>query len=177
MPFGLTNAPATFQALMNQVFQPFLRKFVLVFFDDILVYSSDLEKHLNHLEVVLKLLEENQLYARSSKCTFAADSVEYLGHIISGKGESMDSAKISNMVSWPKPDSIKALTGFLRLSGYYKRFIKGYGILTKPLIELLKITYNDFEALKNTLCEAPVMEMPNFYLPLIVEIDACASGM
>nr|XP_017233536.1 PREDICTED: uncharacterized protein LOC108207610 [Daucus carota subsp. sativus] len=100
MPFGLTNAPATFQALMNQVFKPFLRKFVLVFFDDILVYSTDMESHLQQLKIVLKLLQENTLYAKQSKCVFATKSVEYLG--------------------------------------YYRRFIKGYGIMTRPLTDLLR---------------------------------------
>lgn len=138
LPFGLTNAPATFQSLMNQVFKPYLRKFVLVFFDDILVYSPDLESHAQHLATVLSVLESNQLYAKKSKCIFASSSVDYLGHLISGEGVSMDPAKVEGVISWPTPMNVKELRGFLGLSGYYRRFIKGYGIMSKPLTDLLK---------------------------------------
>ena len=185
MPFGLTNAPATFQGLMNQVFKQFLRKFVLVFFDDILVYSSSLEMHEQHLATVLELLQANQLYAKMSKCSFAVDSVEYLGHLIPGRGVSMDPAKIESMVKWPIPDLVKTLRGFLGLSGYYRRFIKGYGMLTKPLTDLLKKdgfkwgqqATEAFQLLKKKLCEAPVLAMPNFEIPFVVETDACSTGM
>lgn len=118
MPFGLTNAPAAFQALMNQIFQIYMRKFVLIFFDDILVYSPDLGTHANQLEMVLGVLEKNKLFAKRSKCTFAASSVEYLGHLISGDGVSMDSSKVDCIIKWPTPDSVKSLRGFLGLSGY-----------------------------------------------------------
>lgn len=138
MLFGLTNTPTTFQALMNQVFHSFPRKFVLVFFDDILVYSRNMSEHLQHLEVVLKLMKEKQLFAKSSKCISATDSVEYLGHAISSNGVSMDQAKIDSTVNWLVPDYVKTLRGFLDLSGYYRHFIKGYSIMTRPLTNLLK---------------------------------------
>lgn len=107
MPFGLTNAPATFQSLTNSIFEPFLRKFVLVFFDDILVYSPTLEQHVVHLEAVLQTLQTHQLFAKRSKCSFAQPSVEYLGHVISGEGVSMDTAKVECIQSWPQPDNLK----------------------------------------------------------------------
>lgn len=160
MSFGFTNAPATFQALMNQIFQPNLRKFVLVFFNDILVYSPDFDSHLIHMESVLQTLQQNQLFAKQSKCTFAATSVEYLGHVISEKGVGMDAAKVEGVMSWTRPGNVKELRGFLGLSGYYRRFIKGYGVMTKPLTNLLKkdsFKWNldvdiAFETVKKALC-------------------------
>lgn len=133
MPFGLTNAPATFQALMNTIFEPFLRKFVLVFFDDILIYSPDLATHLEHLEKVLMTHRKHQLFTKQSKCAFVQRKVEYLGYVISDKKVEIDSAKVQDMLSWPIPKDIKALRGFLGLTGYYRRFIKSYSQIAKPL--------------------------------------------
>jgi len=103
MPFGLTNAPTTFQGLMNTIFQQFLRKFLLVFFDDILIYSKNLTEYLQQLQQVLVTLRLHSLFAKRSKCSFAVDTVEYLGHIISGKGVSTDTNKIATIVNWPLP--------------------------------------------------------------------------
>lgn len=113
MPFGLTNAPATFQNWMNQVFRSLLRKCVLIFFDDILIYSKTLTEHCTHLKSVFHILRQNKMYAKSSKCMFAASEIEYLGHFISEKGIETDPKKIEAVVKWPVPTSVKCLRSFL----------------------------------------------------------------
>ncbi|KAL0330121.1 UNVERIFIED_CONTAM: Retrovirus-related Pol polyprotein from transposon [Sesamum radiatum] len=129
MHFGLCNAPSTFQALMNFIFEPYLRKFILVFFHGILIYSKDWGMHLVHLKKVVELLRKHKLYAKRSKCSFAQPKVEFLGHIISWEGVATDPQKIESMINWPIPTIVKALRGFLWLTAYYRGFIKGYGAI------------------------------------------------
>ncbi|XP_057755398.1 uncharacterized protein LOC130974540 [Arachis stenosperma] len=185
MPFGLTNAPATFQALMNDVFKPYLRRFVLVFFDDILVYSPHWNAHLGHLETVLKLLQQNTLYAKLSKCLFGVSEIDYLGHTITKEGVHMEKEKVKAVVEWQVPKNLKQLRGFLGLTGYYRRFIKGYASLAAPLTNLLKkdafFWNNDAEEaflkLKKAITSKPVLALPNFELPFEVETDASGLGI
>jgi hypothetical protein len=184
MPFGLTNAPATFQALMNLVLQPFLRRCVLVFFDDILVYSSSWTEHLQHLRTILTVPRSHRLQVKESKCSFATETVSYLGHVISANGVAMDSTKVEVVSSWPVPTSARALRGFLGLAGYYRRFIKDFGAIAAPLTQLLKrnaFLWSDeataaFEALKKALTEAPVLHLPDFNQEFVVDCDASGSG-
>lgn len=138
MPFGLSNAPSTFQALMNAIFRGVLRRFVLVFFDDILVYSPSWDQHLEHLHTVLTILQNHHLFAKLTKCAFGCTELLYLGHRISGQGISVDKDKIAVIREWPVPSSIKALRVFLGLAGYYRRFVPHYSTLTAPLTSLLR---------------------------------------
>jgi hypothetical protein len=127
MPFGLTNAPSTFQALMNDIFSKLLRKYVLVFFDDILIYSKTWAEHIMQLQEVFTIIQDQKLFLRQKKCEFGRDSISYLGHVISCQGVAMDPENIAAMIQWPQPTTVKTLKGFLGLTGYYRKFIKGYG--------------------------------------------------
>jgi hypothetical protein len=182
MPFGLSTAPATFQSAMNQVFEKQIRRFVLVFVDDILIYSRTITDHAQHLKEVMQLLEKNKLYIKRSKCSFAQESLEYLGHIISSKGVATDPAKIDAVKRWPIPNSAKQLRGFLGLAGYYRKFIRGFGAISRPLTNLLKKNtqfiwtageQSSFVALKNALVNAPVLALPDFNVEFTLETDAC----
>ncbi|KAL0438746.1 UNVERIFIED_CONTAM: Retrovirus-related Pol polyprotein from transposon.6 [Sesamum latifolium] len=138
MPFGLTNAPSTFQSAMNDLFRPYLRQFVIVFFDDILVYSPSWQEHLTHLQLVLELLLANSYYAKLSKYTFGVHQIAYLGHIISLQGVQPDIDKIHAILQWPAPCTVIELRAFLGLTGFYRRFIKDYASIGQPLTDLLK---------------------------------------
>ena len=185
MPFGLTNAPATFQQLMNSILAPVLRKFVLVFFDDILVYSKSLTEHVLHLKTVFDILKQNQLFAKMTKCSFAQPSVEYLGNIISGQGVATDPKKIQAIKDWPTPKNVTELRGVLGLTGYYRRYIRDYGLICRPLFQALKkdnFQWNTeqsqaFQTLKKVMTEAPVLALPDFSLPFTLEADACDYGI
>jgi hypothetical protein len=185
MPFGLSNAPATFQALMNDILQPYLRRFVLVFFDDILIYSSSWTDHLRHVRTVFRTLQDHQLFLKRSKCGFGLSSVAYLGHVISEEGVAMDQQKVQAVLDWPLPRSARAVRGFLGLAGYYRRFIKDFGKIAAPLNAMLKKegfrwsgdAERVFRALQHALTTAPVLQLPAFDRDFIVECDASGSGV
>ena len=184
MPFGLTNVPATFQALMNDVLRPYLRRFVLVFFDDILIYNTSWAEHLQHVAIVFNEFRAHHLHLKRSKCSFGTTSVAYLGHVISAEGVAMDADKVAAVAAWPPPRSPRALRGFLGLAGYYRKFIRDFGIIATPLTRLLRrdaFAWDDeataaFEALKGALTTGPVLQMPDFARPFIVDCDASRVG-
>ncbi|KAL4304486.1 hypothetical protein GQ457_10G025610 [Hibiscus cannabinus] len=186
MPFGLTNAPSTFQATMNEIFKPFLRKFVLVFLDDILVFSETWHEHLTHLRQVLQVLQENGFVAKESKCTFGQETVEYLGHIVSKDGLAMDPSKVRAIREWSIPSNLKDVRGFLGLAGYYRRFIKGFATIAAPISDLLRKSEKfewtsdaqlAFDNLKLLLSEAPLLGLPCFDKDFVVETDASGVGI
>ena len=133
MPFGLSNTPSSFHTLMNSVLKPFLRRCVLVFFDDILIYSSSWTEHLQHLCAVLVTLRAHRLHLKRSKCSFATTTVHYLGHVITAEGVAMDTTMVAAVQSWPRPHAACVLRCFLGLAGYYRRFIKDYGVIAAQL--------------------------------------------
>ena len=138
MPFGLTNAPAAFMDLMNRVFQPFLDRFVVVFIDDILVYSETKEKHDEQLRIVLQVLRENELFAKFCKCEFWLREVTFLGHVVSAEGIMVDPQKIEAILEWKPPNSVTEIRSFLGLAGYYRRFVEGFSVLAAPLTKLIR---------------------------------------
>ncbi|KAD7479941.1 hypothetical protein E3N88_03077 [Mikania micrantha] len=184
MPFGLTNAPSTFQAIMNDLFRPFLRKFVLVFFDDILIYSRNMDQHVYHLDTTLQLLKSHSFFVKLSKCCFGQSHVNFLAHIITSEGVQVEEEKIVAIKSWPIPHNVTQVRGFLGLTGYYRRFVRNYGIIARPLTALTKkngFHWNDealaaFNALKTALTTAPVLHLPDFDKEFVVECDASSDG-
>ena len=138
MPFGLTNAPATFMDLMHRVFQPYLDQFVIVFVDDILIYSKSEWEHEYHLRIVLQLLKDHQLYAKISRCEFRLIEVRFLGHVVSASGVSVDPEKVEAVMSWERPKSVFEIHSFLGLAGYYRRFIKDFSRLAAPMTRLTR---------------------------------------
>jgi hypothetical protein len=184
MPFGLSNAPVTFQALMNEVLHDFIRHFVLVFFDDILIYSNSWSSHLQHVRSALQCLHEHKLAVKQSKCSFGAASVAYLGHVITAQGVTMDAEKVAAVQAWQTPCSVRAVREFHGLTGYYRKFIQSYGDIAGPLTQLLKheafcwtpAAAATFDSLKAVLTTAPVLQLPDFMKTFMVDCDASGSG-
>ncbi|GBG63766.1 hypothetical protein CBR_g39310 [Chara braunii] len=181
MPFGLRNGPATFQMAMNTMFQDLLDDFVLVYIDDILIYSRTLEEHMTHLRTVLQRLRDHRFYAKLSKGAFAQSKVDFLGHQVSEHGLHMDDSKIQAIVDWPTPTSLPALRSFLGLTNYYGHFLKNYTQYSSQLTPLTRgrlpfhwtPAHEDaFRSLKRLVTSAPVLHLPDYSRPFIVTTDA-----
>ncbi|PKI46331.1 hypothetical protein CRG98_033274 [Punica granatum] len=181
MPFGLTNAPATFCTFMNKVLHPFLDRFVVVYLDDIIVYSRLLEDHVEHLRQVFEVFRENSLYVKREKCAFAKREVPFLSHNVGGGRVRMDPSKVASIMEWESPTKVTELRSFLGLANYYRRFIKGYSNITVPLTDLLKKAraweWTDecqaaFDRLKRVVTDEPVLTLPCYGKPFEVETDA-----
>jgi hypothetical protein len=186
MPFGLTNAPTIFMDLMNRVFRSYLDKFVVVFIDDILIYSSSQMEHANHLREVLETLRRNKLYAKLSKCEFWLNEVVFLGHVISEKGISVDPKKIEAVLRWERPTNVTEIRSFLGLAGYYRRFIEGFSTIASPMTQLTrkevkfewsKECETSFQELKSRLTSAPVLALPKEQEGFVVYSDASSKGL
>src|SRR6266508_1719102 len=186
MSFGLTNAPAYFMYLMNKVFMEYLDKFVVVFLDDILIFSKSEEEHEEHLRLVLQKLRDHQLYAKLSKCEFWLEEVSFLGHIISEGGISADPSKVKEVLNWRTPQNVGDIRSFLGLAGYYRRFIGGFSKIAKPLTKLLEkravfkwtsAQEDAFQELKHKLTSAPVLVMPDMHKEFSVYCDASGQGI
>jgi hypothetical protein len=186
MSFGLMNAPAHFTYLMNSVFMLELDKFVVVFTDDILIYSKNEEEHAEHLWIVLTRLREHHLYAKFSKCAFWLEEIQFLGHILSAQGIAVDPSKVKDILEWKSPTSVHLVRSFLGLAGSYRRFIPNFSKILKPITQLPK---NDvkfewspkcnevFEQLKILLTTAPVLAQPDIEKPFDVNCDTSGIGL
>ncbi|GJV91325.1 putative reverse transcriptase domain-containing protein [Tanacetum coccineum] len=186
MPFGLTNAPIVFMDLMNRVCRPYLDKFMIVFIDDILIYSKTKEEHDAHLRLILELLKKEELYAKFSKCDFWLSKVQFLGHVIDSEGIHVDPAKIESIKDWESPKTPTEIRQFLGLAGYYRRFIEGFSKIAKPMTKLtqksVKFNWGEkeetaFQTLKQKLCSAPILALPEGSENFVVYCDASHKGL
>ena len=186
MSFGLTNAPATFNRLMQDIFHPYLDEFVLIFFDDILVYSKSEEEHEIHVRKTLELLRQHKLYAKKSKCKFFSTQVEYLGFIVSEKGISVDPAKVKDILEWPIPKNVSEIRGFLGITGWYRIFIRDYALIASALTNLLKKGLKivwmpehqaSFDELKRIVTSAPCLKLPDFSKEFEAVTDASGTAL
>ena len=185
MPFGLSNAPSTFMRLMNEVLRPFSGKFVVVYFDDILVYSRSTVEHEKHLQKVCAKLQAEKLFANLNKCAFLRPSITFLGFVISAAGISVDPDKTSAIREWPTPTSSSDVRSFHGLAQFYRRFIRNFSSIAAPLTELLKATSFEwsapadraFQQIKLALISAPALHLPDFDKLFDVATDASGSGI
>ena len=181
LPLGLTNAPATFMGMMNHIFRGQLDKFLVVYLDDLLIFSNSAEEHLEHVEAVLRILEEQQLFISRSKCTFGVQEVDFLGHVVNPSGISVDPRKVAAVADWPTPNSATAVRSFLGLANYYRRFIRSFSGIAAPLTDLTRshvpFSWTDkhqsaFDQLKQALISAPVLRGPDPLRPFVLHTDA-----
>jgi len=186
MPFGLTNAPSTFMRLMNHVLRPFISKFVVVYFDDILIYSRSLDEHVVHLSSVLTALRSHHLFAKLAKCTFCVDEVVFLGFVVGREGVKVDQEKVRAIQEWPTPTSASEVRSFHGLASFYRRFVRDFSTIAAPLNALtkknVKFVWSEeqqksFDVLKHALTTAPTLALPNFDLTFEIECDASGFGI
>ncbi|GKA79365.1 putative reverse transcriptase domain-containing protein [Tanacetum coccineum] len=186
IPFGLTNAPAVFMDLMNRVCKPYIDKFVIVFIDDIIIYSRDEKQHEEHLKTILELLKKEDLYAKFSKCEFRIHTVKFLGHVIDSMAIHVDPTKIEAVKNWASLTPPSEIRQFLGFAGYYRRFIKGLSKIDKPMMELTqkdrKFDWGEeqetaFQLLKQKLCAAPILALPKGSDDFVVYCDASIKGL
>jgi hypothetical protein len=188
MPFGLCNAPATFQRLMNDIFRPYLDDFVVIYLDDILIYSKNLKEHKEHVRKVLELLRAHKLYAKHSKCAFAQIEVEFLGHILSQEGIATDPRKVEAIRQWPQLKTVHDVRSFLGMANYYRRFVPHFSTIAAPLSRLasgktsVAVSWGEteqraFDELKLRLCSAPILIAPHPDAPLILHTDSSGVGV
>ncbi|GBG87032.1 hypothetical protein CBR_g44489 [Chara braunii] len=186
MPFRLCNAPGTFQHAMNRIFHDYLDKFVIVYLDDILIFSKTVEEHAAHLDKVLSLLRQHKFKINSEKCEFGRTRVLYLGHEISAEGLKPDDAKVASIRDWPRPQSVTEMRSFLGMTGYYRTFVRNYSIVAAPLTDLTRLDTpwewtNECEAafrhLKHALTHYEVLKLPDLDKPFIVTTDASQCGI
>ncbi|KAK3508883.1 hypothetical protein QTP70_012515 [Hemibagrus guttatus] len=187
MPYGLANAPSVFQDFMHEVLRDFLHKFVLVYIDDIFIYSWSMADHQRHVMKVLRRLRTYHLFLKAEKCLFHQPSVQFLGYVIDRSGVHMYEKKVAAVRDWPRPTSVKELQRFLGFANFYRRFIRGYSSVTSPLTNLLRnkpksLTWTPaamqaFDTLKQAFTTAPLLIHPDPELPFIVEVDASTTGV
>ncbi|GJS17725.1 putative reverse transcriptase domain-containing protein [Tanacetum coccineum] len=186
MLFGLTNAPAIFMDLMNPVCKPYLDRFVIVFIDDILIYSKSIKEHEGHLKLILRLLKEEELYAKFSKCDFWLSNVQFLGHVIDSEGIHVDPAKIDSIKDWASPKTPTEICQFLGLASYYRRFIEGFSKIARTMTKLtqksVKFDWVEkakaaFQLLKQKLCSTPILALPEGSENFVVYCDASHKGL
>jgi hypothetical protein len=186
MPFGLTNAPSTFMRLMNEVLHSFIGKFVVIYFDDILIYNKSLDEHSEHLHAIFGALREARLFANLKKCTFCTDRVSFLGYLVTPQGIEVDEAKIEAIKSWLIHATLTQLRRFLGLAGFYRCFVRDFNTIAAPLNDLTKkgvpfywgaAQEHSFNTLIDKLTHAPLLQLPDFGKTFELECDASGIGI
>ncbi|KAL0150908.1 hypothetical protein M9458_053827 [Cirrhinus mrigala] len=187
MPFGLANSPSYFQAFINEVFRDMLNRWVIIYIDDILIYSNSLTEHIKHVRSVLQRLIAHQLYAKEEKCEFHQDNISFLGYIISADGVAMDEKKVNAVLKWPRPNTLRELQRFLGFTNFYRRFIRHFSSVAAPLTAMVKkgasrLAWSQpalqaFDDLRRRFTTAPILHHPDPEKPFIVEVDASSTGV